>query len=1197
MRLLRVAENALIRPAMSLPLCLAVFLAAAFSQFSYGQNFTSSITGTVTDPSGAAVVGATLALQNTATNAAQETVSQDNGTYQFTNLNPGTYQLTVTVPGFKTYVREKINLQAQVESTVNIPLEIGGTEQKVEVTASATLVDTETANKNVTLDTRLIQSLPNSTRNPLNFVFAIAGTTIAPGGQTQTGGTFDQMSSNFGINGGRTGEETVLIDGAPSQALDWGGLMVAPMQDSVQEQQVLVNTYDAEYEKGGAGIVTMITRGGSNAFHGEAYDYLQNDALNANSWYNNRRGIAKGEFKQNQFGGNIGGPILKRYNLFFFGAYEGLRQPNTQNTLTTVPTQEERNGDFSHTLNASGGLATIYNPFSTTAVTGNASGYTRAPFAGNQVPSNLMNPVGQKIVSLYPLPNRPGEGANHLNNYYNQGAAMFENDKMDVRGDWQQNQTHRMFFRWSQRFRQDQNYPCFFCNGADTNNNQQNVGYQGVLNDTITPSPTWVINAFVSYSRWQEAHIPQGTGVANAATIGLNPALFQAPVLPSIGADNGYTGLGNGWFARYTRYADTAQLNLTKVLSRHTLKFGASYTVGQMNVVNESVGSLNFSSALTSCDPDASGKCAALNYSSSLTGNPIASMLLGTASGGGTGINFDPALSLHSYGFYIQDQWRVTPRLTVNAGLRYENQRPATERFNRLTIFDPHVVSPISGQVAPVIGRQVLGGMEYASSGNRYLWESNNRDFAPRLGIAYKITDKLVARAGAGIFFLPPTAMLGDDTGLGFGFSSSTDYIATTQNGFVPLNLVSNPFPNGINQPTGGSQGLMTMVGDGVSYGAGIWPKQKHPTPYTEQWSFDLQYQVGARGVLEAGYTGNRGKKLLYGNPGLDLDQLPTADLALGTAVLDHQVPNPFAGVANSNTWLGSPDTKTIPYNQLLRPFPQYWALQLQRSYSGASSHFDALYIKYNHTFNAGLSLLTTYQWSKAMDNGPEDFFGWATGNQWRDFYNTRLDYNISTHDVPQSFVTALVYDLPYGSGKTWGSNAPAVVRAVAGGWQVSSVVRLASGLPLGPVVANPWSNPLNNYGFPGSLLSDWVGNPQPGDRTPDNWINPKAFAAPVFQTINGDPNNVIYRYGTAPQRMAQLRERAARNVDFSVAKNLGTERYQAWLRGEFMNFFNYAQYNSMCTDLSQQSCYPFGAAQNTENAPRMIQLSVKLVF
>jgi hypothetical protein len=1156
-----------------------------------GQTFSSSITGIVTDPTGAVVAAAPVEIKNMATNDVRHATTDNDGSYQFTNLNPGTYQVTVATPGFKTAVKGNLILQAGTAASVNFSLELGDTQAKVEVSAESILVETETANNSVTMDSKLIEALPNNTRNPLNFVFAVAGTTQAPGGQTQKNGTLDQMSSNFGMNGGRTGDEQILIDGAPSQAVDWGGLMVSPLQDSVQEQQIIEHGYDAELEKGGAGTVMLITKGGTNKFHGEAYDYLQNSALDANSWYNKEYGFGKSEFKQNQFGGNVSGPILKRYNLFFFGGYEGLRQPNTQTTMVTVPTQAERNGNFSAALNADGTPDLIYNPFTTAAIGTNQTNFTRAQFPGNMIPASLMNPVGQKIANLYPNPNRAGTGPNDLNNFAGTGAGNTLNDKMDARIDWEQNSAHRLFFRLSDRFRQDQVVPCFFCNGADTGNNQYNNGFQGVLNDTITPSPTWVINTYVAYSRWKEQHIAQGFGQASASTIGLNNSLFQAPVLPVIYPDGPYTSLGNGSYEKYVRDSDTAQLNVTKNHGKHTIKFGFNFDNQVINSVSEAAGSFNFSSALTSCDPTPGGACQSLNYTSTESGNPIASMLLGTASGGGQSINIDPAMSLHSYGVYIQDQWRVTPRLTVNAGLRYENQRPATERFNRLMNFNLNVANPVGTETSPlynetineVFGKTLTGGFEYAGqNGNSdYAWPADNDNLAPRLGVAYKVTDRLVAQAGGGIFFLAPSAMISfDNPGQFYGFSSSTSYVATSNNGYSPLNLVNNPFPYGITQPQGSSQGLSTLVGNGLGQ---IWPASSHPTGYTEQWSADLQYQVSTHSVLQLGYNANAGRKLLYGNPNLDADQLPDQYLALGNK-LNAQVPNPFYGIAPASTYLGS--VQTIAYNEMLRPYPQYTYLQWTRSLPGARSSFQAMNAKYNYRTQSGLSMLLTYQWSKALDNGPEDNLGWATGNQWRDAYNTKLDYNISTHDVPQSFTAAIVYDLPYGHGKRWGGSAPVVLKEVLGNWQVSTVTSLQSGLPLTGLMESP-SNQLNDYGYPGPQLPNMVNyNVVPSNQNPNNWVNASAFSAPTS----------LYALGNAPQRMTQLRTRAERDIDFSVAKNFGSEHYQVWLRGEFLNVFNYAQYNNVCLDLSNSTC-TFGTAYGTQNLPRMIQVSLKFAF
>ena len=291
--------------------------ALLFCQLATAQTFSASIAGTVTDPSGAVTSGAKVRLTNTNTHDVRDFSTTNDGTYKFDNLIPGTYEVSVDAQGFKTFIRSNMLLRAETSAVVDVALQVGNTQQRVEVTGESVLVDTQSANNSVTMDSKLIEALPNNTRSPLNFVFSLAGTTEGQGGMTSRSQTFDQNFSQFGLNGGRTGEAQILIDGAPSTAMDWGGLMVSPINDSVQEQQVATNVYDAQYERSGMGVVTLVTKGGSSSFHGEFYDFLRNSALDANSWSNNEFDQPRGQLKRNQFGGNLSGPILKRYNLFF----------------------------------------------------------------------------------------------------------------------------------------------------------------------------------------------------------------------------------------------------------------------------------------------------------------------------------------------------------------------------------------------------------------------------------------------------------------------------------------------------------------------------------------------------------------------------------------------------------------------------------------------------------------------------------------------------------------------------------------------------------------------------------------------------------------------------------------------------------------------------------------------------------------
>lgn len=1179
---------------------LWILLVACMSQVAPAQTFAGSISGTVIDPSGAVVVGAKLQLQNMATKDTRLQTSSSSGGYRFTNLLPGTYQISASAAGFQNFLQTGMVLNANTAATVDVHLQVGSAAQQVEVSAGgAVLLDTASANNQVTLPSVLVQNLPENTLEPLSFVYAFAGTTESQGGMTSLSSNQDQMFSTFGINGGRSAESEILIDGAPSTAIDWGGLMVSPINDSVQEEQVMQNVYDAQYERGGEGVVTLVTRSGSSQFHGEAYDFMRNDGLDANSWSADFNGYPKGKFHRNQFGGNLGGPILNKRHVYFFGAYEGLRQPGVASLVANVPTAAERSGDFSNS-----GI-TIYDPSTTRQVTDSSGNtyFTRDPFPGNKIPTGQINVVGQKIANLYGTPTRGGQGGNDVNNFARQGTDTTINDKFDWRIDWNQNPKHRLFVRMSDRLREGDTPSCFFCNGADSNYANHDDGAQVVVNDTYTPTPTWVIDTYGAYSRWLEGQDLVDGGAGNPGSIGLNKDLFQISMLPIVHATN-YTSLGNQYssFDRYVRYSSTGLIDVTKQLNRHTLKLGFNYDVSMINHRSDWPGIFDFSGQFTSCAPTGNGQpCKASNSGAGTTGNAIADMLLGIGSGGGADINMDPAFSAHSMGMYVQDDWRISPRLTLSAGLRYENQRPATERYNRVAYFDLGAVNPLS----TAYGSTLKGAFEYAGvdGRGRNSWEPDNKDFGPRLGIAYRVTDKLMWRVGAGMFYAPASAMLSfDGGGQSPGYTAHTTWLSTSNNGFSAGNLVNNPFPNGMNQPTGNKLGAMTYVGDGTSQ---LWPKLPHPVGTIYQWSMDFQYQASPNSVAEIGYTGVRGRKLMFGNPNFDLDQLPTGDLSLGSK-LDQNVTNPFYGIAPSNTYLGS--QKTIAYNELLRPFPEYTYLIQTRSLPGARSQFDALNVKYQYTFHGGLSSITTYQWSKNLDDGSEALLGWTIGGSWRDAYNPKLDYALSTHDVPQSFVQTWYYELPYGTGRKFGSTAPQFVRQTIGGWNVSGIVRLTSGYPLWLPVEFGYNNHLGNYGFPGYALPNLVGNPIPKNRGPNNWINRDAFqglsSSGSGQLVtcgpNGDPNcqPFPYSYGNEPQHYSTLREAPTKNVDLGVSKEFAVkERANIELRGDFLNAFNHPTYGGAWNIQNHFGWGPVGQVYGTRNDPRNIQAALKITF
>lgn len=502
----------------------------------FGQAFTASLTGIVTDPNGAAMPGATVKAKNLSTNETRNSRTGPEGRYTFSQLLPGDYDVSAEAKGFKTFVQKSLTLRGNQAGELNIPMQIGDVNQTVEVQASAILLDTQSANQGVTLNSNQVENLPISVRTPFALLFSIAGTTsVSSTGSSVFNDVFDQQYSRFALNGGRDNTTLILLDGAPATAADWGGLMISPSVDSVQEMQVNRNTYDAQFGKTSGGVVSMVTKGGGNAFHGTAFEFFRNDNLDANSWSNNRAGRTRTEFKRNQFGGNIGGPIWKSKNLFFFAGYEGLRQrtPGASGFLS-LPTELERAGDFSQSLNPDGSLAVIYNPF-TTRPNPNGSGFLRDAFPGNKIPQNLFDPVAVKAIALYPKPNLPGDPGTHTRNFYQTAPGLVVNDKVDTRVDWAHNTKHSMYGRLSIAPRQNNVGAQYFGGGADFIKSDINPRFHATWGNTFIPNPTWVVNVLVGASRWREAQVSPSLG-RTGAELGLPASTvgqFQAATFPS----------------------------------------------------------------------------------------------------------------------------------------------------------------------------------------------------------------------------------------------------------------------------------------------------------------------------------------------------------------------------------------------------------------------------------------------------------------------------------------------------------------------------------------------------------------------------------------------------------------------------------------------------------------------------------------
>ncbi len=1117
----------------------------------WAQIFTANITGLVLDPSGAALVNAKVRLVNTGTGEERSTTSDETGRYTISQLAPGRYDLTVSATGFSQFVTSGVELTMNQSAQYDARMTVGEASQSVEVTASAVSVDTQTANKSVTFSSSDIKELPQLLRSPLLFVHDTAGVNAVRQGMQPY--MTDQNTNRFSLNGGRDESSAVLVDGVPITAPGWGGAIAVPSQDAVSETQVVRQAYDAQYGKTDGGAVTVVTKGGSNQFHASVFEFLRNDHMDANSWSNNKFGTGKTTFQRNQYGGNFGGRAIKN-KVFFFSAFEGLSQGVPQNFTGTVPTAAMKQGDFSQVKNANGTPDIIFDPSSYVL---NPDGtYTRTAFPGNVIPSSRFDSVGKKVANLFPDPNQ-GAGLSNGGYFSKAGKYISNYYKIDERVDWVRSDSDKMWARVTEGWQTD-SIPLFVGNGADSSTGEADTRYLISAGNTWIASPTWVINFLAGVGRWHEDDTTGSTGYAGS--IGLPASLvsqFQANTLPQFNFSN-YSQLGETEHNQAIREVGNLQVNATKEMHSHSLKFGALFELSRLNTNDAYSANFGFDQGMTS------GPVA--QTSSSTSGNDIASLLLGTGNGGSSPYNAQLALSQRYLALYVNDTWRVTPRFTVTYGLRYEFQSPRTERYNRLAYFDFNATNPLSQQT----GLNLKGGLVYGKS---QMWNPDYKNFAPRASIAYRISDKLVFRAGYGIFFQPTVAVANGATD---GFSTSTNWIASQGgNGLVPGSLLSNPFPSGLNAPVGGAAGLLTEVGQAVNADSLL-----HPTGYVQTYSADFQYQAGSNGIVELGYTGVQGRKLLLGSASMNMDQLNSQYLSMGSA-LNSQVANPFYGVITSPTSVLS--AKTIPAWRLLVPYPQYSSVMLSPDTPGSSSSFNALTMKYQERLKAGLSLLATAQFSKAIDNVSETQV-WEIKNYTRDINNLSAERSISGHDVPRDFRMTALWELPIGRGKALGGNMGRVMNAVVGGWRASAVVRFANGLPLQFTSTN--SNGVYGYVVQRpniTSLSDLAN--VAGGKSPDHWFNTAAVSVPAPYTI-----------GTAPRYISNERMGMLDCPDLMLSKQwLYREHYRLQFRAEAYNVSNTPQYGGANTSVTSSA---FGTVTGTTNVgPRNIQLGMRVEF
>ncbi len=1166
-------------------LCLAIASCLLTAPSLYSQTTFGSIVGTVSDPSGAAIGATEVDLTNLGTNEKRTQSTNADGFYQFVNLPPGQYSVEIQKTGFNGVKRSPVTVQTETTTTINIALQVGNVTQTVEVTAQTPLLQTETSSLGQVIDQRKTNEIPLNGRNPMALA-ALVPSVVTQGqaGGTPTG-TNPFAWGNFQMGGGMANQSMVWLDGSPVNGGYINIMALTPTQDSLAEFKVATSDLSPEYGRFAGGVINFTTKSGTNEIHGAAWEYLRNKDLNANTFFNNEADIGRGAFTQNQFGANFGGPVYipKLYNgkdkTFFFVNYEGFRLRQGETFVETVPTAQERTGDLSGY--AAGHGVSIYDPL-TTCGTGapgypacgaGVAQYSRQPFAGNIIPSSRINPTSLIMLNLYPAPNTAGLPGTNANNYVTNASVGGNNNETVAHLDQNVSEKQHISARYS--YWGNLNLPIDplkdgVCQDRCTEVMNTN---NFVLSDTYSFSPTTVGEFRASYQRFIYDRTPETLGY-DLTQLGwpasLNSeAVFRDLPVPVINNFDtagtfGSQGAGSVILSRNDNYRIAS--TLTKIAGNHTIKIGGEFLRITHNYTQTNIptGIFNFNPDLT-----------ASNAVNQVGGAGLATFLLGYPSSGNAsspalvaGQQYYPAL-------FVNDDWRVTSRWTLNLGLRWEHDGPWTERFNRMTLFNP--TQPNS--VLAAAGLNYPGNIDLVDSpydNYRSNIAPNWVQYSPRIGTAFQIASKTVFHAGYGIFWLPNDVAWDYSPNNDSVNSISTNIPSSGYTG-VPGATINNPFPNGIIAPPGrNSNYAQLLLGNGQTESI-----LSNPYGYAQQWNADIQQEFGNGFLVDVAYGGAKGTHLPI--DGFQIDQLPDQYLSLGNA-LTQTVPNPFY---NELAPSASLHTSTIEEGQLLRPYPEYNGM----SFAGAgigNSTYESLQVKAEKRFSNGASILAAYTWSKLISDA-DTITSWleAGGTSTiQDFNNLRAEKSINSFDVPQHLVVSYVLDVPVGRGRKFLSSAHGIVQQTIGGWGVEGVTTVQSGFPL-------------HFGTNSNLTNSFGGNSRPNviagcDKSTsgsasarvDEWFNTSCFTQPAPFTFGSEgPND------------PNLRGAGVANWDFSTFKNFtfgeNTARYIQF-RAEFFNIFNRVQFG---LPGQTQGTSTFGVVNSIANNPRLVQFALRLNF
>lgn len=1185
---------------------------------------TASISGTISDPTGAVVPNAAVTLVTPEKGITRSFTSSGTGRYLFTQLPPSVYTLTVKVRGFKTYEQAGIALNAAQSVTQDVVLTVGAETQSITITADASQLNTDNSNVAADISGKDITEYPLNIRNVYSLASLNASVSntsegqMLLGGGTNTTDDADQDISFMNFAGGYFGSTGFMLDGAWNTDTEWGGVIFVPSVDAVSEFKVQNNSFTAQYGWSTGNVINVVTKSGTSSFHGDAWDFYQNQDLNAVPYYS----TSNQSLSRQEEGVAAGGPLYipgiykQREKTFIFGLYEHLNISSPTVDTYTVPDSNFLKGDFSEILGTSqvgtDGLGrpiyvgqiydprsghqitagqpdtkTAANPYGTGLVA-TQSGYIRNPIPGNNL-ANLAgyspDTIGAKLLSYYPA----AKGSGLSNNLIVSGTAPAHSNEYDIRADHNINDKSRAYFHYAykEEFKTGAaadwgSDPAGPGNARPNNRWGMWAGYSYIF------SPTFTMNLTSGVTIWHETSDNQSFGF-DPTSIGLPSYLKDNdPLFPMVNV-GGESSLGPGANDQQavTNHGPigTVSADFIRVNGKHTLNFGAmgvEQVFGQHPYYQDE---LQFTGQFTAGPNPLSG-------SGFASGNGVAEMLLGVIDSGTTaGYSDSPLESNHLFGEYLQDDWRPARNLTLNLGLRYEIQTPYTYRHNAASIFNPDALNPLSA----LVGRPLMGALEFLGPGNRYVYNPNWNNWAPRFGFSYKVLSRAVLHGGYGIFY--PESVTSSGAGDQDGFSSATYADVSLDGGVTPNPGLSTSSPWGgvYAQTTGNANGGFQQVGNGVG---GVF--RSRPSPYVQQWMFGVQYAVTPNDELEVDYVGNRGVRMIGSH---NSNQLNPAYLSKGANFLNAPAAsNPFAAplkmleasgtIAPSSCNL---DNSSATNAQLLSPYPQYCNGGVGETDAPVGqSLYSAMQVTYNHRVSKGLTALVSYTYSKFLDN-VEGNNGWSYNgpSNWgvtpANNYNLAADKSVDAGDIPQALVASYIYQLPVGRGKPVGSGMGRVADAVVGGWELSGIATFKAGIPIG-IFGN------DQPSFGGNPRPDVVGNVHVSNPTPHEWFNTGAFQYAPYGS-----------FGNAPRFFSDLRGPHYQDWDTAIEKNwrIG-ESMRVQFRFETFNTFNHPNfYAPEAGATAYQGCDPNGGSGCTSSfgtitqtfAPRNVQWAGKFYW